>query len=64
MFVHNYSDFKYVHLMSKIDAEAMVEANLALKRTFCSYGVKDLHYHAYNGLFGPKEFKEAYNIEK
>ena len=39
MFVDHYYDFTYVHLMSKLDTEATVEAKLVFERIFDSYGV-------------------------
>ena len=59
VFVDHYSDFTYVHLMTKMDAESTIEAKLAFERTLGSHGVKALHYHADNGLFDTKLFKEA-----
>ena len=45
--------------MSKLDAESIVEAKLVFKIICGSYGVRLLHYHSDNGLFGAKKFKEA-----
>ena len=64
MFVDHSFDFTYVHLMSKLNAEAKVEANLEFERICYSYGVKSLRYHADNGLFDTNKFKEACNVSK
>ena len=64
VFVDNHSDLTYAQLMPKLHAEAIVEAKLEFERICDSYGVKALHYHTYNGLFGTKDLKESYNIEK
>ena len=58
VFLDHYSDFTYVHLMSKLDAEAIVEDKLEFERNYDSYVVKPLHYHVYNGLFDTNSFKE------
>ena len=64
MFVDHSFDFNYVHLMSKLNAEAKVEAKLEFERICYSYGVKSLRYHADNGLFDTNKFKEACNVSK
>ena len=56
-FVDNYSYFNYVHLMSKIDAEAAFEYNMLFERICDSYGVRVLHYHPYTGIFDTNKFK-------
>ena len=64
MFVDHYSGFNYVHLISKIDVEAIAEANLVFERIFDSYGVRVLLYHEDNGIFDTNKFKEACNTVK
>lgn len=59
VFVDHFSDYTYVHLMTKMDAEATVEAKLAFERIAASHGVVVKHYHADNGLFDTKVFKTA-----
>ena len=59
VFVDHFSDFTYVHLMTKMDAEATVEAKLTFERLAASHGVTIRHYHADNGLFDSKLFKES-----
>jgi hypothetical protein len=60
VFADHFSDFTYVHLMVKMDAEATVEAKLAFERTSSSYGVTIRHYHSDNGLFDTsKAFKNS-----
>ena len=59
VFVDHFSDFTYVHLMIKMDAEATVEAKMAFERVAASHGVTIHHYHADNGLFDSKIFKES-----
>jgi hypothetical protein len=44
VFVDHFSDFTYVHLMSKMDGDATVEAKQAFERVLESHGVKALHY--------------------
>ena len=59
VFVDHYSDFTYVHLMTKMDAAATVEAKRAFERIANSYNVVVKHYHCDNGLFDTKLFKQA-----
>lgn len=61
VFVDHFSDFTYVHLMTKMNAEETVEAKLAFERVARSYGVRIQHYHADNGLFDTKLFKDYVN---
>lgn len=59
VFVDHYSDYTYIHLMTKMDAESTVEAKLEFERHARSFGVTIRHYHADNGLFDTKLFKEC-----
>jgi hypothetical protein len=59
VFVDHFSDFTYVHLMTKLDADSTVEAKLAFERVSASHGVVVKHYHADNGLFDTKTFRAA-----
>ena len=56
IFVDHYSDFTYVHLMTKMNAETTVEAKNAFERIAKSHGVTIEHYHSDNGLFDTKLF--------
>jgi len=62
VFVDHYSDFTYVHLMSKMDAAATVEAKMAFERVAKDHGVRISHYHADNGLYDTKLFKESIRV--
>src|SRR5210317_1982714 len=55
----HFSDFIYVHLMTKVDAEHTVEAKRAFEQIAESHGVFVKHYHSDNGLFDTKLFKNA-----
>jgi hypothetical protein len=57
--VDHFSDFTYVHLMTKLDAASTVKAKLAFKRIANSHSVAIKHYHADNGLFDTKAFKKS-----
>lgn len=59
VFIDHFSNFIYAHLMMEMDAEETVEAKLAFERLASSHGVTINHYHANNGLFDTKAFKEA-----
>ena len=64
MFVNHYSDFTYVHLISKLDAEVTVEAKLSFENICDSYVVKSFQYHADIGIFDTKKIKEVCNVAK
>ena len=57
VFVDNYSDFTYTHLMTKMNAESTVEAKESFERIAHSHNVPIRHYHCDNGLFDTKAFK-------
>jgi hypothetical protein len=59
VFVNHFSDFTYVHLMTKLDSAGTVEAKQAFERISSTHGVVIRHYHANNGLFDSKVFKDA-----
>ena len=59
VFVDHYSDYTYVHLMTKMNAKSTVEAKLAFEQVGNSSSVKILHYHANNSLFDTKAFKDS-----
>jgi hypothetical protein len=59
VFVDHHSDFTYVHLMIKMNAETTAEAKLAFERVAASYGATVRHYHSDNGLFDTKAFKAS-----
>ena len=63
VFVDQYYDFTF-HLISKIDTEATVKVKLVFGIICYSYGVRVLYYHADNGLFDTKRFKESFNTAK
>ena len=57
VFVDHFTDFTYVHLMTKMDADATVDAKRAFERVCSKYGVVVRHYHADNGLFDSNKFR-------
>jgi hypothetical protein len=61
VFAEHFSDFTYVHLMSKMDAKSTVEAKLAFECLSSSHGVTIRHYYSDNGLFHTKAFKNSIN---
>ena len=62
VYVDHFSDFTYVHLMDTLDAETTVESKNAFERISAAYNVKIRHYHADNGLFDTKAFRNS--VEK
>ena len=64
VFVHNYSDFSYVHLMTSLSTEQTVEAKIAIERLTLSHGVKIFLYRADNGRFANSAFKHHCETSK
>ena len=62
VFVDHFSNFTYVHLMSEMNGEETVLAKLAFERECATHGVSVRHYHADNGLFDTKVFRNS--VEK
>ena len=54
-----YSRYTYGHLMTSCDLEQTLEAKLAFEKHALSFGVKIKHYHADNGTFACKGFRDA-----
>lgn len=54
VFIDHFSDFVYVCLMSKMDADSTVHAKAAFERVSAAHGITVKHYHADNGLFDTK----------
>ena len=59
IFVDDYSDFTYVHLMTEMTVVSTVAANEAVERLSASHNVRIRHYHCDNGLFDSKAFKAS-----
>ena len=59
IFVDHFSDLTYVHLMTKIDDTATVEAKLVFERFAASHDVTIKNYHCENGLYDTKNFKQS-----
>ena len=62
VFCDHYSDFTYVHLMTKMDADATIKAKEAFERLASESGNVVGHYHADNGLFDTKAFKQSVRV--
>ena len=63
IFADHYSDFTYMHLMTDLDVEATVGAKQSIERLAPDYDLKIKHYHADNGLFDTKVFKQLVQVE-
>ena len=59
MFKDVISGFTYGHLMTSCDLEQTLEAKYAFEKLAATYGVKIKRYHADNGHFACKGFREA-----
>ena len=62
MFCDHYSDFTYIHLMTKMHAESTVKAKEAFECLASESGNIIRHYHADNGLFDTKAFKQSIRV--
>jgi hypothetical protein len=49
VFVDHYTRLKYIHLMTKLTSEVMIEAKQAFEHFAKQHGVCILHYHCDNG---------------
>ena len=58
-FLDHYSDFSYTHLCTSATQEATLEAKAAYKKLAASHGVQIKSYHADNGRFAEKGFRDA-----
>ncbi len=58
IFVDHYSDVDYVHLQESTSAEDTIEAKRCFERFSLDRGVKVQHYHADNGIFASRSFRE------
>ena len=59
IFIDHFSDFAYVHLMTKMNAQTTVEAKEAFERIARTNGATVHHYHSDNGLFDTKLFRDS-----
>jgi hypothetical protein len=59
IFIDNYSKLGFVHLQTKLTSDKTVKAKTAFESFAHSNGVKIQHYHADNGHFADKAFRES-----
>jgi len=59
IFVDHFSGFTYVHPQASTSAEDTVQAKLSFERYASRFGVTIRHYHADNGAFATKLFRQA-----
>ena len=59
VFVDHYSGYGYVYLQKTQSAAETLEAKKAFEAKARSFGVTIEHYHADNGIFSCKAWKEA-----
>jgi len=58
IFVDHYSDLDYVHVQASTSAEDTIEAKQAFEKFALDRGVKIEQYHADNGIFASRGFRE------
>jgi hypothetical protein len=59
IFVDNFSKLGYIHLQTKLTSDETVKAKTAFEAFAHSHGVRIKHYHADNGRFADKAFRES-----
>jgi transposase InsO family protein len=59
IFVDHYRRLGFIYLQQQLTSEETVNAKKAFKTYAATYGVKILHYHADNGRFADKAFRQA-----
>ncbi len=59
IFVDHYSRLKYIHLMTKLTSEKVMEAKQAFEHFAKQHGDRILHYHCDNGQFADNAFKNS-----
>ena len=58
VFVDHYSDLDYVHLQESTSAEETIEGKRKFEQFMADRGVKVEHYHADNGVFASRAFRD------
>ena len=58
IFVDHYSDLDYVHVQESTSAEDTIEAKRRFEQFCHERGVRIKHYHADNGIFASRAFRE------
>ena len=59
VFLDHYSDFSYTHLCTSTSQEETLESKTAYENLATSHGVTIRHYHADNGQFVEKGFRDV-----
>ncbi len=59
VFVDHASGFGYVYIQKTASAEETLEAKAAFEKMAATHGVKIKHYHADNGVFAAKAWRDA-----
>ena len=59
VFKDAYSGFTYIHLMTSCDLDQTIAAKHAFEKTAATYGVTVKQYHADNGHFACKGFRDV-----
>ena len=59
VFVDHYSDLSYVHLLKTQSGEEVLEAKEAFEAYSSSFGIDIRHYHADNGIFNGKAWRQS-----
>ena len=59
VFVDHYSDLSYVHLLKTQSGEEVLKAKEAFEAYSSSFGIDIRHYHADNGIFNGKAWRQS-----
>jgi hypothetical protein len=57
-FVNHYSDLSYVHLLKSQSGEEVLEAKEVFEAYASTFGIDIRHYHADNGIFNEKAWRQ------
>ena len=64
VFVDNYSGLTYIHLQQGTGMQETLSAKVAFEKYAKNHGIKVRHYHADNGRFEEKTFRQAVASDK
>ena len=64
IFLDNYTRYSHTHLQTSIDGDQTLEAKQGFEQHSTSFGVKIKTYHADNGIFAERSFRDEIKISE
>ena len=64
VFLDNYTRYSYTHLQTSIDGDQTLETKQGFEQHSASFGVKIKSYHADNGIFVERSFRDEIKISE